>query len=123
MCWKFITQACERQLKFDPAWQPEEGTFCFVSLFICKLILSSVSVRSTKLVYMGHRIEWSEIVAVLTFVNQDFCDILYNQVSLVVTLCHSLTHSVQISSMCEHFRVHIWRVVNSAIYTTSNPPN
>ena len=123
MCCKFITQACEHQLKFDPAWQPEEGMFCFVSLFICKLILSLVPVRSTKLVYTGRRIEWSEIVAISTFANQDFRDILYNQVSLVVVLCHSLTHSIQISSMCKHFRVHIWRVVNSVIYTTSDPLN
>lgn len=44
MCWKFITQACHRQVSFNPAWQPEEGTSYFVSLFICKLIIPALSI-------------------------------------------------------------------------------
>ena len=34
MCWKFITRACNRELTFDPDWEPEEGKF--VSFFSCK---------------------------------------------------------------------------------------
>ena len=25
-CWKLITRACDRELTFDPDWEPEEGT-------------------------------------------------------------------------------------------------
>ena len=38
--WKFIATAGDHELTFNPAWQPEEGVFCFVLLFTCKLICS-----------------------------------------------------------------------------------
>jgi len=81
-------------------------------------------VTSTRLVYTERRIERSEIVAISTFANPDFHNIIYNQASSVLlAICFSLTHSVQISLTCERFRAHIWGVVNSAIHTSSDPPN
>ena len=72
---------------------------------------------------MGRRIERSETIAVSTFTDENFRDILSNQVSAVVATCLSLSPSIQISLTCERFRVHIWTAVNNVIFTSSGSPD
>ena len=48
-------------------------------------------IRSTKLVHSECRIKHSKTVAVSSFTNDDFCKIIFNQVSSVVITCLTLT--------------------------------